>query len=140
MKKWIEFTAAYDKRSANPKKNYGIHGVDVTFYLKGRKGVVQFQIFTNWYLPHVQEELDAKNFDHKMCHPMPADLGYHSKTKRYPKQTVSFDDCRLTGGKCYYDGSGLNAKPVYEVLLKEGSDGVWRELEKYYEQVFGVKP
>ena len=37
----------------------------------------------------------------------------------------------------YNDGFGLNAERIYEVLLKEGSDGVWRELKDFYKNVFG---
>jgi hypothetical protein len=46
------------------------------------------------------------------------------------------DDCDILGGKCYYDGSGLNAEPVYELLLREGSDGVWKSLGEYYNECF----
>jgi len=28
----------FDKRNPNPNKNYGIHGVDIWFILKGKKG------------------------------------------------------------------------------------------------------
>lgn len=34
------------------------------------------------------------------------------------------------------DGSTLNAEPVFEILLKEGSAGVWRELREYYDRTF----
>lgn len=47
-------------------------------------------------------------------------------------------ECKhVKGGKCYYDGSGLNADRVFEILRREGSDGVWRELEEYYTETFG---
>jgi hypothetical protein len=55
-------------------------------------------------------------------------------------KTGTFDPCEvLGGGPCYYDGSTLNAEPVFEVLLREGSKGVWRELRKYYDSVFREK-
>jgi hypothetical protein len=55
-------------------------------------------------------------------------------------QTGTFEPCELLGGgPCYYDGSTLNAEPVFEVLLREGSAGVWRELREYYMRTFREK-
>ena len=52
-------------------------------------------------------------------------------------ETGTFTPCDyLDGAPCYYDGSGLNADRIYKILLTEGSDGVWRELEEYYEEIF----
>jgi hypothetical protein len=51
--------------------------------------------------------------------------------------TGTFDPCPYLDGKpCYYDGSGLQAERIYNVLLAEGSDGVWRALEEYYRSTF----
>jgi len=140
FKRSIKFTAAYDKRHSNPSKNYGIHGVNIVFSLKGKKGAVTFTIFTNWELPHVQKEMDALplgDFPYLHHKPMPADLGYHSRKPMYDEHHITRDSCEWLDGKpCYYDGSTLNAEPIFEVLLKEGSDGVWRELEQYYNEVF----
>ena len=55
------------------------------------------------------------------------------------RETGTFDPCQyLDGAPCYYDGSGLNAKPVMELLLREGSDAVWARLEEYYDDTFQV--
>ena len=65
-------------------------------------------------------------------------MGYHSPVPIYEGQNVCSELCEYLDGKpCYYDGSGLNAESIYEVLLKEGSDGVWRELKDFYKNVFG---
>jgi hypothetical protein len=140
----VTFTAAYDKRSKDPMHNYGVHGVNVRFLLHGPAGAVQFVIYTNWHLPNVQAEMDSQPLrenrqlwyvHHK---PMAADLGYHSPVPRYRGQQPAQLDCPVLGGKpCYYDGSGLNAEPVFEALLREGDEGVWRELRSYYARVFG---
>lgn len=69
--------------------------------------------------------------------PIPTDLGYHSRVPRYDDHKVIDQACPyLDGRPCYYDGSGLNAYRIYNVLLEEGSYGVWRALEAYYKQVF----
>jgi len=140
FKKWIEFYPAFDKRDPNPSKNYGIHGVELKFYLKKDNKAVQFVLFTNWQLPHVTKENSAKfseAYDIELFFtPMPADLGYHSPYPMYEGQT-SYENCHLIKGACYYDGSGLAADRIYQVLLNEGSDGVWRELEEYWNDKFG---
>lgn len=147
LERIIEFSPAFDKRDADPKKNYGIHGVELTFYLKGKRGVIQFKLFTNWMLPHVHEEtvnrLISKQYVSginrlDICcdfDPMPADLGYHSPIPIYEGQT-KMSSCQFYAGGCYYDGSTLNAGPVYDTLLREGSEGVWKRLEEYYQSTF----
>lgn len=90
FKRIIEWTKAFDKRDKDPKKNYGIHGMEIRFVLRGPLGAVQFLLFTNWMMPHI-----AKKYEHsKECtkydfctnRPMPADLGYHSLKPTYEGQ------------------------------------------------------
>lgn len=134
----VEITPAFDKRDPNPGKNYGIHGAEIRFVLLGSAGAVQFLLYTNWMLPHVQRELDAKHSNHSHCHPLPADLGYHSLTPRYEGQE-SRPDCQYLDGKpCYYGGSGLNAQRVYDVMVAEGGEAMWRALEDYYAETFAT--
>lgn len=37
---------------------------------------------------------------------------------------------------CYYDGSGLNAVRIYNLLLSGGPKAVWKSLEEYYQNLF----
>lgn len=125
LEKWIDFQAAFDKRSSEPQENYGIHGVEMKWYVRGAEGVVQWQVYTNWHW---------LNMPYK---PVAVDLGYHSYVPRYEGQSSLTKFCALLNGKpCYYDGSGLNAEPVLDLLIREGSDAVWKQLEKYYRSVF----
>lgn len=143
----IDIDPAFDRRHPDPKQNYGIHGVTMRFILKGDKGAVQFVLFTNWQLPHVTEETDQRTIAKARAgedisidlrcfyRPLPADRGYHSPTPVWEGQESR--ECDLLDGKpCYYDGSGLQAETVYHALLAEGGEGVWKELEYYYSQVF----
>ena len=141
MEKIIKIKPAYDERH-NPKGNYGIHGADLLIILKGEHGATQFMLYTNWHLPHVKDELlnkpcrDSLDIECRFL-PMPADLGYHSKTPTYEGQEPLTHDCELTGGDCYYDGSGLAAEGVYNTLVEKGSDAVFDILEKQYIDIFG---
>lgn len=139
--KIVKFSPAYDKRNSDPKKNYGIHGVELRFILKGKKGATHFVLYTNWQLPHVTEEFlkegtrDLLDIKVKFV-PLPADLGYHSPKPMFEGHTSMANCPYLDGKPCYYDGSGLRAEDVYEILLKKGSIGVWSELEKCYKETF----
>ena len=141
----MRITPAYDLRHHDPKKNCGIHGCDLQFFLKGPKGVVQFIVYTNWQLPGVQKEMLEKpikeSFEIEIRFlPMPADLGYHSPVPMYEDQPVCRKECEHLDGKpCYYDGSGCNAMRVFTILTEKGSEGVWAELEDYYNRTFGDK-
>lgn len=136
----VTFQPAFDKRSKDPGKNYGIHGVELRMVLKGPLGATQFLLYTGWHLLHVVEEqehallmkgeqLDA--IDLRIRRPLPADRGYHWSVPKYEGQEARECDL-LPGGKCYYDGSGLNAERTYIALLEKGDAGVWADLEEYY--------
>jgi hypothetical protein len=143
MIKSITFAPAFDKRDPNPSKNYGIHGVDLRMLFGDEdKGIIQFVVYTNWHLPEVTKELASRYYKpsggdpHWMERPLPADIGYHSPTPRYDGQSkMNTCDC-LKQGFCYYDGSSLAATDVFNILLREGSDGVWKELENRYNEMF----
>lgn len=148
FEKIVQLTPAYDQRDPDPRKDYGVHGVDLIMILKGEKGATQFSLSTGWLLPQTvglpndgsyeelykYTELLHSSFTQRY-YPMPTDLGYHAKEPQYEDQYVR-NDCHILGGECYYDGSGLNAYIPFRELLTKGSDGVWVVLEKYYNFLF----
>jgi hypothetical protein len=131
-----EWTPAFDKRDPDPKKNYGIHGVEIRFLVGNEDGVVQFLLFTNWMLKHVQEEHREQHGYSCLMAPIPADLGYHSPTIQYEGQTSVGPCPYLNGRECYYDGSGLNAERIYWLLVEGGDEAMWKELENYHAELF----
>lgn len=142
MERITKFLPAYDKRNPDPHKNYGIHGAELLMVLKGDKGAVEFVVYTHWHLPHVQEELirNIKDSLDVRCSfvPMPSNLGYHSKEKRYYDQEMASETCGYCDGEpCYCDGTSLGSEEAFKILVKEGSDGAWEFLEKYYIEIFG---
>jgi hypothetical protein len=135
MERIVEITPAFDKRNKDPNKNYGIHGCELKMLVKGEKGAIQFVIYTNWMLPHVQKEFEGK--DSLFFLPMPADVGYHAVSPQYEGQTTLTESCPYLDGKpCYYDGSGLRADKWFDVLVHKGSDEVWKMLEDEYRERF----
>lgn len=136
LERRVTFSPAYDKRAPDSAKNYGIGAMRGCFYLIGDEGAVQFVIGTNWYLPHVHAELEARHYSGITEGPRAWDLGYHSRAQT-PSGT-RMEKCDLWEGGCWYDGSSLNAKPILGHFLEEGDEAVWKALAGYYAQCFGV--
>jgi len=129
----VKFEPGFDKRSTDPGKNYGIHGVEIRFLLRGPDGVVQFVCYTGWFPASVE---DSARIGTIGCFPMGADRGYHSPTSKYEGQEPMPHCDILPGGKCYYDGSSLAGDDLMKILIAEGDEAVWKNLENYYQQVF----
>lgn len=133
LKKTIQFIPAYDKRNADPRKNYGVHGVDIRFILgNSDQGYVQFVLSTNWMLKSCRPAWDEYKPAH-ILQPFPSDLGYHSRVPMYEGQNSV--KCNLLG-TCYYDGSTLNAEPIFEILVEQGEKALWKALRNYHKQTF----
>ena len=126
-----EIQMPYDKRHPDPSKNYGIHGMTLRFVLKGELGATQFVFYTGQYLPHVAEEFWRKHDGYNPFKGMGADIGLHSPKPIYEGQTPM--DCHLLeGGKCYYDGSSLQAQEFESEFFSGGTDAIWKMLEGRY--------
>ena len=144
----IDFSPAYDKRNPNPKKNYGIGSVQIRFVLRKDNKAVQFLFGTDWYLPETVKEYKQIGNKHETvpcnlrgrssCGVEGWDVGYHSPTSTYKDQPL-FKKCDYIKGGCYYSGSGLYAHENSEILIREGSEGVWKFLEKEWIVTFGRK-
>ena len=127
---------AYDKRSSELGKNYGIGSCVIYFILKGQLGAVQFAIGTNWHVPSARKHLKGKPpymQDHK---PMGWDVGYHSPVPTYDNEDPM--DCYiLEEGKCYYDGSSLRAEDWIDDFIAGGTGWLWPKLMEDYNRIFG---
>lgn len=112
------------------------------WYLKGPAGAIQFVVYTNWMLPADQEcqlAQHRRNPVHlSMLLPLPADVGYHSHKIQYEGQEPM--KCDVIGDQCYYDGSGLAAVGMFDLLVQEGSEAVWKRLEQMYHDRFDEAP
>ena len=135
MERKIIFSPAFDMSDKDPSKNYGVHGVNIKFLLSGEEGTVQFVLFTNWHLPHVQARMKHQ------FPPMPAYTGYHSSPKPlYEGQDITAESYEYLGEKSrYYDSSGLMANDYFDVLVAEGGEALWKKLEEYYDDCFDIK-
>lgn len=145
----VLFTSAFDKRDPSPSKNYGIGAVRIIFALKGPAGVVTWTIGTDWYPSALQKSGELEDMRTNLrniggsytVNPQNWDLGYHAPTPLYEDQDICQQSCDFLDGKpCYYNGSGLNGEYLVEILLTKGSEGIWPELEKEYQEMFSTEP
>lgn len=137
----VTMRGAFDKRSTDPKRDYGIHGMDLKFLLHGPKATMQFLVYTGLHLPHIHEELHRKRGpgDAWLSAPQGADIGYHADVPQYEGQTGM--ECEYRPGKrCYYDGTSLGADEFMPEFLAGGSEAVWTMLEHRYHSRFGEEP
>ena len=136
----IDFTPAFDRRDKDPNKNYGIHGVDLLFHLKGPKGAVTLVVYTNWHLPHVTEEFvnDCAKYGssadiHAKFLPYAAELCVHHLTPCYPGHNSQ--PCNLNPDKiCYPSFYYSDAKDYLNVLISQGQEALWTKLTELYEK------
>ncbi len=125
----IKWSPGYDYRGDPEKRQYGAHGLEMRFLLRGPKATVQFVVMTGW-LPTWQ------HFGGPPSHEvLPADVGYHADAPQYEGQT-SMECKERSQGHCYYDGSSLAADDVFQLLVTKGDEAVWEELQRRYDHWF----
>lgn len=130
----------------------GRHGMNIRWLLHGEHGTVQFLIYSGWLPTWVENPEDSwgprvrpdrplpmpnGGSRPSLMGPMAADLGYHWRTPLWQDSDSGRDNCDALrgGGRCWYDGSGLNAEPVFAKLLTEGGEAVWAEMSAYYDRL-----
>jgi len=140
----IKFECKFNSDRCSPDSggSHGLHGLEIKFYVHGKKGAVQFVLSTGWKPQYVEPDriryLNLSGcFDNcNSLFPMATDLGYHSYKPHYKGQTP-IRDCEVLGGKdCYYAGSGLACNDAFYTLLNGGEEKLWEFLEQYYLCVF----
>ena len=141
----VNVSKAYDRRSDTPSINYGISSCRISFILKKDDKAVQFMFGTDWYLPETIAEYKRIGNKNKTppcnlrgendCGVSGWDVGYHSPIPMYEGQEKR--SCNILEGECFYDGSSLRADENKEILIREGSEGVWKFLEKEWNMKFG---
>jgi hypothetical protein len=133
----IVFSPAWDKRDPNPSKNYGVHGVHITFTIRKDGEGLTFSIGTNWHLPHVQLETDNRPSDSRfpfLFHkPLAFGVDIHLKTK--PNEySPHREHCEVTGGECWSKGSALLGEEFLQTLIEKGDEALFRRMELQFEE------
>ena len=132
----VTFAPALDGRTDDPKTNYGIRGVKMRMVLTGPWGVLLFDVFTGWHLPHVVEEFDRVIVGGPGG-PLPGNLTYHGKRPVHSGH-AAHDDCPQTGGQCFPEVSRHGHEAVWSALLQGGDEKAWEAMEAQYERAQNV--
>ena len=114
-------------------RSHGRGGMKIRHVLYRPDLSVQLVWYPGVYLPETTKDLSRFGSWPEAFHPMAADLGYHSPTK--PNQWAFGGPCDLYPDGCWYDGSGLNAEPVLDLLIREGDEAMWQRLEGYHTEM-----
>lgn len=157
MKREILFQPAWDKTDPDPKKNYGVNCLTILFHVIVDRGVVEFELSTNWYQEHVmQKRLDAMKQDvwsgkkdfliRTWIEPYPMDVCYFA-FERISEDDIYFEDGVRNLSEVrpyYYDHKFMDEKyekqakeVAYRKLVDEGDESLWQYLEEYYINTFG---
>ena len=127
-------------------RNFGIHGMELVFWVKGSKGAITIRIFTNWWLPHLQDKmlkLATKGYPFdplvELMGPKIVDISYHAKEPQYDEQ-YSIDNCEFTDGKCYCGGSSLWGDEWLPGFLHGGSEWLFERMKDEYRHRFEGGP
>ncbi|UDL15454.1 hypothetical protein SEA_PEPE25_79 [Microbacterium phage Pepe25] len=144
LRQEIQFRPGHTiRRTKGDGKDYGVASMNIAFLLHGPVATIQFVMSTGWTPEKVL--VPGYGFTEWSHHaPTGFDLGYHAD------QPISEDmrdwsggpdgrECDFRpGGRCWYDGSGLQADALLERLMFEGHAAVWSELEAYYRSQFHI--
>lgn len=139
----LSISGAYDGR--DHPRNYGIGAMKLYFSVKGPKGGTSCMFGTSWYLSQNQQISYEMLTEYpleplkELMQPKPWDVSYHTSEPQFEGHSGR-DDCELVEGTCYSDGSALWGDKWLPVLLHEGSEGIFKRLEAYYEERFNNGP
>lgn len=133
----VKVHPSYHRCDPDPHQNYGIGSATAVFTLQKDGSAIEFEVLTGWIMP--LEDFRAANPD---CnHPrhggeppsspaMAARVMYHFNGD--PGDAMDGpSDCSYTDtGTCWSDGGYAIGDPLFRLLVVEGSDAMYAEMEK----------
>jgi hypothetical protein len=133
FKRTIEIYAGYDRRPAAG----GIHGAELVFALQGKHGAVTLAVQTNWIPKAAADEQNRKNPSRVVetgIEPKPLDYTFHFERPLFQAQQLQHTVCPYMpeGTECYSMRDSKLSSELRDVLLREGSVGVWKHLINEY--------
>lgn len=119
---------AFDLRNTEDKQ-YGQHGVAMTFAERRGDRVVSTEFFTGWSVDRHPTIMDGRDIGF-----MGVGLyNHYMKEADAPEGSYHHSDCPFTGGGCWGElGSSLYGDVILDRLVNEGSYGVWDEIDKEF--------
>lgn len=110
---------------------YGVHGMDFRFLLRGPNGAVGFSMSTGW-VPGEKGVNPAV----AGLFPMAMDVSYHAHSPQRDGHDQARSDCPyLDGQPCFSDGAFLAAEPILEAFITRGDVAVWEALREWHDSL-----
>lgn len=137
----VLFQPGYNYLHETGPRRRGQHGMEITFAFIGPLGATTFVFNTMWSplgevdpSPSWGQPCHVDREGQYVHHPRGVDVGRHwgSPIPGYEEYAYQSSNCRITGGFCEYDGSGLRADKLLREFISKGEPAVWRELIAFY--------
>lgn len=123
----VVFEPGYNDRGGD----YGVHGMDFRFLLRGPKGAAGFVMTTGW----VPGERGV-NPGVAGLFPMAMDVAYHAHSPQREGQERSAEKCPyLDGQPCFSEGAFMAAEPVLAAFIVRGDAAVWETLREWHDNL-----
>lgn len=117
-------------------KGHGVHGMQITWLLKGPLAAVELSVSTDWIPGELRPGHGLSPLGYRLQQNLHGwGIGYHTRHPQYGGHTPS-RNCELAGGvPCYYDRHLSGADPVIPEFVRRGEQAVWDVLEAEYARI-----
>jgi hypothetical protein len=140
LRESVQFQPGYNCPVAGGN-GHGVHGMEITWLLRGPAGAVQLVFGTDWtpgelYPGHGISPDGTRGWKRASTglwstDPSGRGIGVHALVPQY--QDHESAECGLLGGApCFYDEGSSAADPLVPRFLAEGESVIWAELEERY--------
>lgn len=134
-----QFTPGYNC-SDRSMQGHGVHGMEITWLLRGPLGAIQIIFGTDW-IPgelspgHGLSPDGTRGWRRHGSHlwstdPTAFGLGVHSRKPQYPRHESQ--KCGLLAGACFYNERLSGADKLVGPFLAYGEEVIWNMLEAAY--------
>lgn len=149
LERLVRVSPAWDRRSPNPRQDYGWRGMDLHWILRGSKGAVEWTVGTNWVVQAMVPETQSWNDAWLMYWRGQSDrqtLIAHAYVHQpqYPEGYLHGGVCEyLETEWCYCNeirvfGEGaVQARDLYWILVEQSDAAFWAAMQPYYDQLAG---
>jgi len=138
LKEDISITPAFDYMNNKDKAEYGRGCSIITFAIIGEKGAITLTAFTNWFLPETLKVVPNITKIDNNIHSKIAQIHTNTPLKNIDDNLLfinCYDNCSyVISEKCYCYSflSCHKEEELIELLIRKGSDALFKELESYY--------
>jgi hypothetical protein len=121
----VTFTPAWDKRDLYPRKNFGVHGVEVHLTLLDGDWALELIVMTVWMLPKTREWWATLPLTHipRECINMRCHYRNGPRAELAGMCTVFKGECCQSIALSFSAGD-----PLFETLVAEGEEPFWNAM------------